>query len=757
MSSDSEVSQPKNKVVILRRIPLFSSCNEKELLLIAERTRLIEHKKGETIYREGDAADAFYIIISGRLRVVTHAGGVEKTLTILHNDDSFGEISLLTGEAHSATVQAVNDTLVLRLGKIDFDDVINRVPSLVLHLSRLLSRRLRTQYMGGLSEATIVSVYSAAPAVGCTMFATALAGSLQRETAQETVLIDFSGDLSNAPWLYPGRLDRPELAPEAAGAEDSIAAALVPHQLGFQVLPASALLRAEGGDALIAPMLSLLIKRFKYVLMDLPVTVNAPVLKALTQSDGIYVVTDADTQHVHETKRLMHQLQSEVGTAEPVFKIVLSQPRRARDQGGLLSTLFERVEDVAAPVLTPPEVATELGQAIDIALPYISSSGGQVGLADLRTLLDQHASPYGSVVRRVARELGGKLIGLALGSGAALGLAHIGVLKVLEREKIPIDMIAGSSIGAMVGGLWASGQSAEDLERMALRFRKKWDIQKLFLLDVGLPVISLVLGVCVGAVAWWCAGALVGVLLGLNIMVISGLVLGPLSGGPIQGAQLMKKLQVDFAGKTFEETWLPLKVVAANPVDREEVVFQSGSIAEAVRASVSIPGIFKPVKIGNKIYLDGGVVNPIPVSVLRRAGARHVIAVNVFPTTPELRAQRERVIRHREEREARLARRSFPVRLYAWLRLELRRSMSPLIFDVIMRSMQAMEYQIAEVSCQEADVTLRPTVPSSHWLEFFNPEKFIRRGEEATLQALPQLRRLAGLEPAPVDKGQLLP
>lgn len=756
MSPHSEMSQPKDKVVILRRIPLFSSCNDKELLLIAERTRLIEYKKGEGVYREGDAADAFYIIISGRLRVVTHAGGIEKTLTILHNDDSFGEISLLTGEAHSATVQAVNDTLVLRLDKADFDDVINRVPSLVLHLSRLLSRRLRTQYMGAFSEATIASVYSAAPAVGCTMFATALAGSLRRETSQETVFIDFSGDASNAAWLYPGR-PQIELRPEESGHEERLNAALVPHQLGFHVLPASALLRTEGGETLIAPMLSLLIKRFKYVLMDLPVTVNASVLKALVQSDLIYVVTDADSQHVHETKRLMHQLQGAMGTAEPAFKIVLSQPQRPREQGGLLSTLFERVEDIAAPMLAPPEVAAELGQAIDVTLPHIPSTANQLSLADLRELIEHHPSPYGSAVRRVARELGGKLIGLALGSGAALGLSHIGILKVIEREKIPIDMIAGSSIGAMVGGLWAAGHSADDLERMALRFRNPWDIQKLFLLDLGLPVTSLILGLISGALVWWYAGALAGVLLGLNITVASGLILGPLSGGPIQGAQLMRKLQEDFGGKTFEETWLPLKIVAANPVSREEVVFQSGPIAEAVRASVSIPGIFKPVKVGSKIYLDGGVVNPIPVSVLRRAGARHVIAVNVFPTTPELRAHQERVRRHREEREARLARRSFPVRLYAWLRLELRRSLSPLIFDVIVRSMQAMEYQMAEVSCQEADLTLRPTVPGSHWLEFFSPEKFIRRGEEAALQALPQMKRLAGMEMPPVDKGQTLP
>jgi NTE family protein len=332
---------------------------------------------------------------------------------------------------------------------------------------------------------------------------------------------------------------------------------------------------------------------------------------------------------------------------------------------------------------------------------------------------------------------------LALGSGAALGLAHIGVLKVIERERIPIDIIAGSSIGSLVGGLWAAGRSADELEQMALRFKNSWDIRRLFLLDAGIPMLSVMIGVFLGLAVGWLAGFWTGLLFGFMVSIALGLVLGPLAGGPIQGSRLMAKLQEDFSGKTFEDTWLPLKIIASNPIAREEVVFESGSIAEAVRASVSIPGIFKPVRYQGKLCLDGGVINPVPVSVLKRAGAHHVIAVNVFPTTPELTAHLQDVQRRRAERDAAWSSRSFPVRLLLWLRQEFLRSISPLVFDVIMRSMQSMEYQIAEVACREADLTLRPTVPGSHWLEFFSPEKFIRRGEEAALQHLPELQRLS--------------
>ena len=123
----AEPPRPQDKVVILRRVPVFAACTEDQLHLIADRTRLVEYKKGELVYREGDPADAFYIISSGRVRVFTRTPqGDEKTLTVLHNGDSFGEISLLIGETHSATVQALNDALILQLQKKDFEEVIDR-------------------------------------------------------------------------------------------------------------------------------------------------------------------------------------------------------------------------------------------------------------------------------------------------------------------------------------------------------------------------------------------------------------------------------------------------------------------------------------------------------------------------------------------------------------------------------------------------------------------------------------------------------
>jgi NTE family protein len=318
---------------------------------------------------------------------------------------------------------------------------------------------------------------------------------------------------------------------------------------------------------------------------------------------------------------------------------------------------------------------------------------------------------------------------------------------VFEREKIPIDLIAGSSIGALIGARWAAGRSADQLEDIAKRFQHPWKVRALFL-DFGIPLASLVLGLLAGIAVGWLGGFWTGFLFGTMITVAAGLVFGPLAGGPLQGTRVTEFLEAELGNTTFEQTHIPIKIVASNPALREEVVFEHGRLVDAVRASISIPGIFKPVRLLGRVCMDGGVVNPVPVSVLKRAGAKRIIAVNVFPTTPELREYAQTLQRRRTERDAQLAGRHLFVRLWTSLRRELWRSISPLIFDVIMRSMQSMEYQIAEIACHDADLTLRPTMPGSHWLEFYRPQKFIQRGEEEALSHLQELKRLTSSEAA---------
>ena len=173
-------------------------------------------------------------------------------------------------------------------------------------------------------------------------------------------------------------------------------------------------------------------------------------------------------------------------------------------------------------------------------------------------------------------------IGLALGGGAAKGYAHIGILKVLEKEGIPIDMIAGTSIGSVVGALYASGISISVIEKLA------YNIQRDLWIDLVIP-----------------------------------------RRGFIEGKRVEEMMKLLTKNKSFDELEIPLAITATDLIEGEEYIFNKGNVAKAVRASISIPGIFNPVIEGKKVLVDGGVLNNVPVDVVKQMGADYVIAVDL--------------------------------------------------------------------------------------------------------------------------------
>jgi NTE family protein len=175
-------------------------------------------------------------------------------------------------------------------------------------------------------------------------------------------------------------------------------------------------------------------------------------------------------------------------------------------------------------------------------------------------------------------------IGLALGSGAARGWAHIGVIQALEEMGIEIDVVSGCSIGSYVGATYASGKLIELAE---------W----------------------VESLTEWQVFALMGV--------------GFQKGGLVNGLKVFKALQENFSYETFEELKKPFAAVATDLYSGREVNFISGSVVEAVKASCAIPGLFPPLLFNNRWLVDGGVVNPVPVNMCRLLGADIVIAVNL--------------------------------------------------------------------------------------------------------------------------------
>jgi len=177
-----------------------------------------------------------------------------------------------------------------------------------------------------------------------------------------------------------------------------------------------------------------------------------------------------------------------------------------------------------------------------------------------------------------------KKIGLALGSGSARGFVHIGVIKVLERNNIPIDYIAGTSMGALIGGLYAATKDIAYIEKLALDTDWK---RMIMLLDPSF------------------------------------------GNGFIAGDKIKAFIRDSLHGTTFSHIKIPFSAVATDMDTGEPVIFRDGDLAKAIRASISIPFVFHPVSFKEKTLCDGDLSMPVPVSEAIRMGAEYVIAVDL--------------------------------------------------------------------------------------------------------------------------------
>lgn len=247
-------------------------------------------------------------------------------------------------------------------------------------------------------------------------------------------------------------------------------------------------------------------------------------------------------------------------------------------------------------------------------------------------------------------------IGLALGSGGARGFAHLGAIKVLRDEGIPIDLIAGSSMGAMVGCFYGAGLDIERLYKLSKAFKRK------YYLDFTVPKM-----------------------------------------GFIAGKRVKELIRIFTHGKNLEQLELPVKVVATDLITGEKVVFDKGPIADAVRASISIPGIFVPEKLNGRLLVDGGVVDRVPVSVVKEMGADIVIAIDVshVKTNAEITS----------------------------------------IYDVIMQSLDILQMEILSHREIDSDFMIKPRVEMYSSRAFTNIEEIIKIGEVETRKHIQQIKQ----------------
>ncbi len=278
-------------------------------------------------------------------------------------------------------------------------------------------------------------------------------------------------------------------------------------------------------------------------------------------------------------------------------------------------------------------------------------------------------------------------LGLVLGGGGARGLAHIGVLRVLERENIPIACIAGTSMGGLIGALYAAGVAIERVEAEVVRLSRV--TEQMRLVDFELSAAGL----------------------------------------SVRGRRIYNML-AELLGEelTFADLRLPLAMVSVDVRTGRPVTLQGGLVIDAVRATISIPGIFTPVDLGDYRLVDGGVLDNVPVDVAHALGATHTIAVDVLPTYS----------------------RNQPG--VAPVETGLQLAFAPQQFAEIYQVLMIMIAAVTEAQLRQypPDLLIRPTLsPHVTLLSGFNrADELIAAGEAAAVAALPAIHALLASETA---------
>jgi NTE family protein len=274
-------------------------------------------------------------------------------------------------------------------------------------------------------------------------------------------------------------------------------------------------------------------------------------------------------------------------------------------------------------------------------------------------------------------------VGLALGSGGARGLTHLGVIDSLASAGIKIDFVAGASVGALVGAFLAAGKLDELVSFIAPMTLK----ESLRLADIMFP-----------------------------------------TSGLIEGKRIEQFLRDRLGAVRIEDLPIPFACVATDFYTGREVILNRGDLVRAVRASISIPGVFKPVPVDGTLLVDGGVVNPVPVQVVRDLGAEFIIAVDICPEiTKKMTA--ERLTIDRGDKKSGASRES-EVKL-------------PNVFEIIMGSITIMESQIVDMrmKAERPDLVVKPRVEDIGTFDFYRYREGVDRGITAAEQVMPRIRK----------------
>jgi NTE family protein len=621
---------------------------------VAEIVQLFERRpcRPETvIVREGDPGDSLFIVESGLVEIFLHSATGETTiLTRLGPGEAFGEMSVLTGEPRSAGVRAIAPTVVRVVPREGFLQAAAETPLLLFNLSRVLVNRLSraNQQAADVRGAEVVAIIGRLPPILGSLVATNVAAAVSATTRQRVLLVDRPEGQAST---LPGRDRTPQLSEIWSRTQSLRVPALRFGTARFMAvgLPPNGGLFAGIQPLSLNEALGWFRQNAKFTVLNLVGEDRQDVLSILPHVDRTYLlVTTAQlsTTFADELVSGFSSLRAEV--RERSYPVLLS------DEGLSLTAVKARSIE-------------RLGVPARVILP---------GPAQLLRDAARHRPPLAIEARHLsfsramhwlARDIAHMKVGVALGSGGARGFAHVGALKFLEEHDVPNDYLAGTSMGSVIGAPRALGMDmVQGQETMRMLHDKFTNLLK--------PKFGL------------------------------GMLQGIFSP---EGVEATYRELVGDA--TFEELPVPFAAVAADLETSRPVVFTQGPLADALRASSSIPGVWPPKVIGKMRLVDGAVLNPVPTQPVRDLGADIVVAVDLSAKGDAPQAER---------------------------------SNQPNVLQTVLRCVDIMTSERAVRDCLLADVVIRPKFEITGWKSFDQADAYADAGYEAGAQVFSALQKL---------------
>jgi len=549
---------------VLQENPLLNALDVGGLEKIVAASKKVGYPRGRLIYRAGEELSRLSILFSGQVRIFRReAEGKGKVLAYLTKGDFFGQMPFIKQEPLSFSVDALMDSEVLEIEKGDLEKILKDHLHISEKAQQLGDQEGGEKYyhlipkMATGSRPSVIVVYGTEDEIGKTTLAINLGVSLIRETKNSVVLLDLTiPEESPRPTATSVlRLDPLKYLSTSDLSMEDLDESLMVHHTQLRILALSPELLKEEAKApkLVASLIKLLKESFDYVLIDTHSKPTRSIWEALALSEVILFVTSSIDNEVpagvlsNQEMRLILNLGDEVSIRST--------------KKGSSHYLLERD-------YTTLEIFSRSGLPFVVQAPH---------------------RPISRTISRLARDLGGRRIGLALGGRGALGLAQIGVLEVLEHHKIPVDAILGSGLGSFVGAAYAAGAGIPQIKRFVLNWFSQGNYSQ----------------------AW-------------DLRLLKGRLL--------LGNSLMKLFRALLRDIEFGELSIPFKIITVDAKTGEVVLFQEDKVVDALQESLGLSSAFGPPRAFETASSEVSL-NEVKAQHLKEMGADITLITNLVAPT----------------------------------------------------------------------------------------------------------------------------